>query len=564
MRSGDWRPLVSPAKAYLNLFYDIGHDKEAHERIADWLGNDIADAAHAGFDAFLLLNPPEPSAQQIAHSFAEGRSWHAEHIIVAGMAERFRTGRGFEDLTDERLIAGLFVLMRTKIDDHAKVKGLESAVVLAVRQRGVFGEAVRLYLEPQFEAKLERIDGLNQLMRSDEDAPFASLNAIEWLKRFPNMPEAPELELIGHLIRSGRWESLREILDDRLAVADLGRARNWLAVGLIVAFDETLARLGTSNIDPELIWHIRQFTGGRYGDEANYVFGPIQIQWIIASFRLAWSRTSPPKGGWSGSMNPWEASDYIGELIARLGRDASAKAASALQTLRDAPQDSYSEIILSVFSEQAQIRVEAAYTPLTLAELNAILQDATPASASDLQFFMIEELALVQSKIRKDDAESWRGFFDDSGVAYEEERCRDHLLGLLRQGSPGISLDPEAHLAGDKEVDIACAVGTLRIPIEVKGQWHSELWDGADAQLDRLYTSDWRANGRGIYLVLWFGSPQPAKKQLASPGRGVQRPSTPEDLRQMLIDRSRAARDGRVSIYVLDLEREAEESAHNK
>jgi hypothetical protein len=555
MRSGDWRALVSPAKAYLNLFTDIGHDKDPHERIADWLGDDIAHAAHAGFDAFLLLDPPEPNAKQLAESFAEGRSWHAEHIIAAGMAERFRTGRGFDDLTDERLIAGFFVLVRTKVDDHANVKGLESAIELAVRERGIFGKAMRMYMEPQFEAQLERVDGLTQFMRSDADAPTASELALEWLKRFPSMPEAPELELIGRLIRSGHRDSLRQIWEERLGLTDAGRARNWVAVGLIVAFDQTVARVEASNIDPKLIWHIRQFTGGRHGDEANYVFGPTQIRWIIASFRSAWPRTNPPTGGWSGKSNPWEASEYLGELVARLGRDASSEAASALQTLRDAPHDGYSEILLSVSSEQAQIRVEAAYAPLTLTGLNAILEDTTPVSAMDLQFFMMEELALIQSKVTKDDAESWRGFFDDAGVAYEEERCRDHLIGLLRQGSLGINLDPEAHLADDKEADIACAVGALRIPIEVKGQWHPELWDGADAQLDRLYASDWRAAGRGIYLVLWFGAKQPPNKRLSSPGRRIQRPSTPEDLRQMLIDRSPSARDGRVSIFVLDLER---------
>lgn len=30
-------------------------------------------------------------------------------------------------------------------------------------------------------------------------------------------------------------------------------------------------------------------------------------------------------------------------------------------------------------------------------------------------------------------------------------------------------------------------------------------WEGADKQLDSLYTQDWRAEGRGIYLVLWVG-----------------------------------------------------------
>lgn len=43
------------------------------------------------------------------------------------------------------------------------------------------------------------------------------------------------------------------------------------------------------------------------------------------------------------------------------------------------------------------------------------------------------------------------------------------------------------------------------LPVEVKGQWHSELYSAFDSQLDRLYTIHPDADGQGIYLVLWFG-----------------------------------------------------------
>ena len=93
----------------------------------------------------------------------------------------------------------------------------------------------------------------------------------------------------------------------------------------------------------------------------------------------------------------------------------------------------------------------------------------------------------------------------------------------------------------------------MRLPIEIKGQWHEEVWTAADAQLDRLYTSDWRAAGLGIYLVLWFGA---RGKKLKSPGAGVQRPRSPDELKAMLEKRSTAVQQGRVAVVVLDLARE--------
>jgi hypothetical protein len=115
--------------------------------------------------------------------------------------------------------------------------------------------------------------------------------------------------------------------------------------------------------------------------------------------------------------------------------------------------------------------------------------------------------------------------------------------------------NPEAHFADDKEADIACSVGMLRMPIEVKGQWHPELWRAADAQLARLYAQDCRAGGRGIYLVLWFGDQVAKNKRLRRPGRGVHLPETPEQLRAMLTSTSQAAQDGRIKVVVLDLSR---------
>jgi hypothetical protein len=93
------------------------------------------------------------------------------------------------------------------------------------------------------------------------------------------------------------------------------------------------------------------------------------------------------------------------------------------------------------------------------------------------------------------------------------------------------------------------------MPIEIKGQWHPDLWHAADTQLDRLYSTDWRAERRGIYLVLWFGDTTASNKKLKGPGDGSSLPKTPAELRTALIERSKAAKEGRVEVIVLDLAR---------
>lgn len=554
MRAGNSGPLVGPAMAYLKLL-DMGEGVPAHERISQWLGQRTAEAAHLGFEAFLVQEPPKPTAAEIAASLAEGRYWEAGYIIVAAFAERLRKGVGFGDLPDERLMAGLFELRRSRIDRHAGIEGLEEAIDAEIEKRGIWTDAMRRYHEPQLQARCERIDGLTALMHDDFHAATSTELAAEWLERFQGISIRTELELIDRLFRSGRIVELRRAAASRAGLTDDERRRNWDAIGLILDFEQTAARLKGSRIERDLLWNMRSYTVGRSGDRTSVTLGPAQLEWIIATFRPLWPMVARPRGVTTGDTNAWDASDCVVQLIRRLGNDFSDDAVAALERLRDAEADGYSETISIVVAEQARIRVEALYVPPTLDAVRAVARDEPPRVAADLQALMIEELSIVQAKIKSDDAESWRGFWDERGEPFAEERCRDHLLGLLRQGSEGITLDPETHVAGDKEVDIACSVEAIRMPIEIKCQWHPKLWQGLDSQLDRLYAQDWRADGRGIYVVLWFGNQRQSKRQLASPGRGATRPETPEELQQMLSAGSSAAREGRIRVFVLDLAR---------
>jgi hypothetical protein len=314
------------------------------------------------------------------------------------------------------------------------------------------------------------------------------------------------------------------------------------------------AKLAAAPVEPNLLWHIRDRASGGYRNHV-ITLPAEQLEWLIIKFRTLWPMTGYPNDVRVGDTNPWDASEFLGTLIRRLGTHAGEPATAALRRLVNATPDSYTPTIRAVAAEQERLRVESTYAPPTLAAVTAIARGGAPSDIRDLQAFMLEELAVVQDKVKGDDTDSWRGFFDDKNSPYDEERCRDHLLGLLRQGSSSVTLEPEAHVADDKEVDITCTAGQVRLPIEIKGQWHSKLWQAADAQLDKLYAQDWRAGGCGIYLVLWFGDKVPANKSLYRPRRGLSSPSTPEQLRDMLALGSKAAHEGRVSIVVLDLER---------
>jgi hypothetical protein len=558
VRTADYGALIGPARAYLGLVHDINEETlPSHERIADWLGADIAAAAYSGFEAYLVDGPSTPTADELAASFAQSRWKDSVLIIVVALAERVRRGAGLADVSDDRLLAALFELRRISYKQDATIDTLEEAVETEVKARGLWPSAMRRYYEPQLAARLTHISGLYSLMRG-QDVDLANQLAAEWLTRFPQISAEVEEELLDRLIRSDRYAELRAFLPERRNLDNERRRCNWLAIGLIVEFNETVAELTGHLLPPELIWHVRDRSGG---ERPSVPFEANQLEWMITTFRALWPVAHRPDGGTWGSTNSWDASDYVTSLIKRLGNDPSAAAAQAIRRLRDAPPDGYLDTIRTVAAEQARLRVETSYSPPTLEAIAAITRDVAPVTMPDLQEFMLEELNVVQRMVSSDDVESWRGFYDDKHIPHNEEWCRDHLLLLLRQACRDVILTPVVHVGGDKEVDIGCAVGTLRMPIEIKCQWHRDLWHAADSQLDKLYSRDWSAEGRGIYLVLWFGHQDDPSKRLRTPGRERAMPTSPQDLQQMLISSSQAAQDGRVTVVVMDLSRSLPPSA---
>jgi hypothetical protein len=175
IRGGDPRWLCQPAMAYLKRFSDLGEGLPAHERVAEWLGPDIAAAAHQGFEVFLCAVPPRPNATRMALSFANSRRYAAGEIIVAALAERLRVRtEPFADLPDERLMAGLFELWDSVIEQHAGLTGLAECLEKDLRARGAWERAVRLFIGTQLRRRREHVHRLHQLMRDDHDVALAT------------------------------------------------------------------------------------------------------------------------------------------------------------------------------------------------------------------------------------------------------------------------------------------------------------------------------------------------------------------------------------------------------
>lgn len=553
MKAGEIDPLIGPAQAYLGLFHDLAC-QEPDARVREMLGDEIGAAALDGFEAALQRPAQFPSVEDTVATPANSQTLNANFVLAAGLGERLRHKLGFGDLTDECILKGFVAIYQTALSGSFGNNELDDAIAASALDRGVWEQGIRARIEPQFSNLEKSVHELVSVMRDDIVREPATELALDWLQRFPTMPLMAEIEIVDRLIASQEVEALRSVWESRSQDADPARRRLWLAVGLLVDFERAAAALAGAPVEKELLWDLRARIKSERKGSSAISLTPAQAGWIISTFRTLWPWVTHPSDSWSGNTNAWDATEFIQHAIARLGNDLGPDAHRTLRELRDAPGDGYTDRIKIALAEQQQALIEASYQPMAFGAIQAIVTNQAPASIKDLQAFMLEELSVVQAKIKGDDAESWRGFFSDNGEPHDEERCRDHLLGLLRQGDQRIHLEPETHVASDKEVDITCRVSSLQLPIEIKGQWHRELWTAADQQLDKLYATDWQAGHHGIYLVLWFGDQVPENKRLKNL-RGQGLPGTPDELREALKAGSTAIQQGRISIFVLDLER---------
>lgn len=556
---GDWLFNWIPAHIYLGQHINAKKEAPAEERIGQFLSPEISQVALLGFEAHLTLQEPKPTAMDIAKSFTDKSINRAVYIIAAAMLERIRIGRGLQDLSDDRIMAGFFLLELGVIHEHTNppVVQLKSALIQQIKSRGLLDTTLHLLYEPMMIANLDYVPSLQNFLQSESFAAVSANHAKDWLKRFPDLHINTEKQLIDCLTRSHHYEVIKQIASSRVSDNDsIERKLTWEAVRLLTDFEATAKRLEAQALEPELLWSLQERSlGDRYPRTANtrFPWSHAQLAWIFRRFRLLWPLSSHPRGISSGSKNPWDASKYLGSLAEQLANQITPEAISALQELRDGPEDGYTELLQSLCAEQLRKSCEQSYKPLSIEQLTSFVNDQAPLTPKQLQSWVMEELEIVQAKIRANDVDSWRNFYNDDLIPRDEEYCRDRLLELLRYDQAVVHYEPESHVAADKEVDIGCRVGSdIFLPIEIKGQWHREVWTAADTQLNRLYASDWRAQGFGIYLVLWFG-PQPGGKALQSAGRGVAPPQTPIEMKDMLIAKSAAAQNGNVSIFVMDI-----------
>ena len=182
------------------------------------------------------------------------------------------------------------------------------------------------------------------------------------------------------------------------------------------------------------------------------------------------------------------------------------------------------------------------------------MSEALPENVDDMRAWFADRLDEFRKRIRGSDTNMREAYWNDTGEPRNEEFCRDrlieHVSGPLQDS---IRFGPESRMPDRKRADIALTRNAIKLPVEIKGQWERTLWNAINVQLEAKYTVDWQANGRGVYIVLWFGD-IPGRNLPKHPD-GLRRPETPGELERMLKDRLPEIQRSSIDIFVIDLSR---------
>lgn len=561
IKAGDLDATFDPAKFYLGVQITARTQETMppDERLVAVFNEQLAEEFFVGFEA-TLHKSDLPTMQQIADSHVQGKIWHVAYPLVAALLRRHRSGQGFSGVSTDTLKKALLICMqqrglsRDDDNDHLRVALEEAAAPQLADKRAL----LRSWIEPYFNALLSPHHELRVIehMPLWNDA-MASV-AREWLLGYPEMLEDAEMDLVDALIRAEGTSAIVEVAKARDGgiYRDDDQALAWLAIDITYRFEEVRSELANVGRDhPQFLWHLRdRLQTKRQGPLVDA--GLEVYAWIVSEFRSAFPHTTI-SGLSSGDKNAFDATDFLVGLASAIAGSTSDQAAQLMAKLVAMPSDTYSDVFRHLAAEQSQKRAEESFAPLPPAELSAILTSGAPSNIDDLRSVVGEELAEAQKVLLGDDLDQVRDFWTDQNIPRDENRCRDRLAALIQVplfDSYGVSRMTEADMPRSKRADLAFARGPKQLPMEVKGQWHPDVWDAVNSQLASQYLIDWRSEGRGIYCVLWFGDvPSATGRRLKPPPSGVAPPLSPEQMRDAIIALIPETRRPFIDVFVLDL-----------
>jgi hypothetical protein len=214
-----------------------------------------------------------------------------------------------------------------------------------------------------------------------------------------------------------------------------------------------------------------------------------------------------------------DARDFLKQLFRRLGDDFSDQTTGVFNRLLAQDLGHWQSWCTGVHQHRHTKKLNCEFNIPAFSAVVETLACRAPTNPSDLMAICTDLLSEYQANLKNSDLSDINSFWatDTNGKKpknphHPEPQCRNAIAQWLRPKLQPlrVSLSIEAAYGDQAQSDmqllfIPDAKPEFMLPIEVKGDWHPELFTAAENQLYKKYSTNPRSNGNGIYLVLWTG-----------------------------------------------------------
>jgi len=539
------------------------------EKIESKFGNEML-VRNALRNCLDFIAPEIPDLDELAELQCASQTKHSEVILFAACVEIMRVKNNLEEV-DHHLLRAL----RTNLNNGYSAPSQDELEALKTEiDRLIFRDNrgaetfLRAYLEPQL-ANPKCSHPEIWILRSDESfSHLRSTLSIEWLKAYRNLAFNPLDTLFEIAAQYGNRHELEEITRQRCAEftvdwanltgdKDIRQRRTfWLIRSWYFINDTPHEYWNYLKTEKNTVLILESLSGRMgHGDRPYWPkYTPSKIEAILDAFIDKWPKVSLP--GSYGSESPREEKAYrfLTDLVWSFDSGEPDDTIPALSRLLDDPR--FTDIHLAMKSIHAsQMRKKALidFEPPTPQEIVRRLDCDEVVTVEGLRQLVLEELQDFQKAINGGEFNSADRFYE-MGKRLGEIRSTEIIAERLnlRLEPQGISVTPEHQLKGAKRSDFTATKmisGKRRLLVtEVKGQWHTELYTAASAQLYERYSIHPDAEQQGIFLVIWFDKDE----KVAGRKHNIE---NAQDLRNSIEVSLPRELKGLIDVFVLDVSR---------
>jgi len=521
-----------------------------------------------------------PSLSELAKAQCSSTSYHSEVILYAACVQIFREHGSLEGIKLELLQA-----LRTGIDMHHRAVSNEERDVLKIEvDRIIFPDSksrlqfIKDYIEPQLTYNDCKYTQVSWLRYDDTFKEFQTSLPLEWLSKYSNISIDTTKILFDLSAQFCDKDKLKDLIVERCdelnkqlkkTTSNFEDQNSVLIFWFIRAFfflDEQEAEPYWEHLKKQekIIFILSDRAEGiRDGDHPFWpALTPTKIWWILDEFIGKWPKVDLPDSWGTGDPPNETAYRFLSNLIWNFTKHISELTLSIVNNLIADPRFEGMRLDLkSIRSTLIRNLALVNFKAPSSEEVVNFLDNDGVITVESLRALILEELRIFQADLNGSETTSKDIFYNQQYITARKIefkrlgevdatlRVADRLR--LKLEPKGITITPEHQLQNANRCDITFSkmIDNQRrlLVLESKGQWHSELYTAASAQLSQRYSVHPHAEQQGIYFVLWFG---PDEKVANITNHGV---GSAQELKVILENELPSELKGRIDIFVLDV-----------